>query len=107
MILSWWGLPVAIGTLANFPRLSQRADASVWAVVFAWMATGCLLNARRCHRVHCFISGPVLLLGAAFAALSASGVIEPAAGMFSNIINGTLLLALLAFVPEMVWKRYA
>jgi hypothetical protein len=107
MIVLWWGLPMAVGVLANLPHLSQRAHASVWAVVFAWMATGCLLNARRCHRVHCFISGPVLLLGAVFAALVASGVVEPGTSTFSNIINGTLLLALLSFAPEMIWKRYA
>jgi hypothetical protein len=107
MILLWWGLPLAIGALANLPHLTQHADASVWAVVFGWMATGCLLNARRCRRVHCFISGPVLFLGACFATLAAAGVIEPPARTFSVIINGTLLLALLSFAPEMVWKRYA
>jgi hypothetical protein len=107
MILFWWGLPLVIGVLSNLPHLAQRADAGVWAIVFAWMATGCALNARRCHRVHCFISGPVLLAGAVFAALAASGVIEPAAGTFSNVINVTLLLALLSFAPEIVWKRYA
>ena len=106
MILLWWGLPIVGGMLANAPRLSQRADAGVWAVAMGWMATGCLLNARRCHRVHCFISGPVLLLGALFAALSALGAIEPSAGMFGNIVNGALLLALLSFAPEIVWRRY-
>ena len=105
-IVLWWGLPLAIGMLANLPHLPQRADAGVWAAVLAWMAAGCLLNARRCHRVHCFISGPVLMLGAVFAALAASGAVEPGAGMFSIVINGTLLLALLSFTPEMVWKRY-
>jgi hypothetical protein len=107
MIFLWWGLPIAIGILANAPHLSQRLDAAVWSLVFAWMATGCLLNALRCHRVHCFISGPVLLLGAIFAALAATGVIEPGAHTFSLAINGTLLLALLSFAPEIVWKRYA
>jgi hypothetical protein len=98
---------MAIGVLANLPHLSQRVDAGVWALVFAWMATGCLLNARRCRRVHCFISGPVLLLGAIFATLAVFGVAEPGASMFSNIINGILLLALLSFAPELIWRRYA
>jgi hypothetical protein len=107
MVLWWWGLPIAIGMLANVPHLSQRQDAAVWAVLFAWMATGCVLNALRCHRVHCYISGPVLLLGAIFAALATTGVIEPGARTFSLVINGTLLLALLSFAPEFLWKRYA
>jgi len=107
MILWWWGLPIAVGVLANVPHLSQRQDAAVWAVVFAWMGTGCVLNALRCHRVHCYISGPVLLLGAIFAALAMSGVIEPSARTFSLVSNGTLLLALLSFAPEILWRRYA
>jgi len=37
---------------------------------------GCLLNAKRCHRVHCYISGPVLLSGAVFAGLVASGAVK-------------------------------
>src|SRR5580700_5063857 len=77
MVLLWWGLPIAIGVLANLPHLSQRLDAGVWTVVFAWMAAGCLLNALRCRRVHCFFSGPVLLLGAVFAALVTIGAVEP------------------------------
>ena len=107
MILLWWGLPITIGVFANVPHLSQHIDAGVWAVVFAWMATGCLLNARRCHRVHCFISGPVLLLGSVFATLVMTGLIEPGASLFNNTINGTMLLALFSLVPEMVWRRYA
>jgi hypothetical protein len=105
-IIIWWGLPLAIGMLANVPHLSHRIDAGVWAVVFAWMGTGCVLNARRCHRIHCFISGPVLLLGAVFAALVASGAVESGARTLNNVVNGALLLALLSFVPELVWKRY-
>jgi hypothetical protein len=106
-IVLWWGLPMAIGGFANFAHLSQRLDAGVCALLFAWMASGCLLNAARCRRVHCFIAGPVLLAGAVFAALAAAGAIETGPRTLSNVINGTLLLALLSFVPEVVWKRYA
>jgi hypothetical protein len=42
-----------------------------------------------------------------FCALTASGVVEPDARTFSNLINATLVVALLSFVPEMFWKRYA
>ena len=59
----WWGLPILIGVSTTFLRLSLVEAAFVWAGAFAWMGTGCLLNARRCSRLHCFISGPVLWLG--------------------------------------------
>ena len=71
------------------------------------MATGCLLNARRCHRVHCYISGPVLLLGAAMAGLVAAGVVDFGPRTFGNAVGAILVLALLSFLPELICKRYA
>jgi hypothetical protein len=106
-IIVWWGLPIAIGLSSDLLHLPFRVGAGICGVAFAWMATGCLLNAMRCHRVHCYISGPVLLLGALVARLVASGWVELDAKMFGNVVSAILALALLSFVPEMVWKRYA
>jgi len=105
--LLWWGLPITIGAFVGLFDLSLRVDAGICAVLFVWMATGCVLNARRCHRVHCYISGPVFLLGAVFAALLAVGLIDLSSREFNNAVGGVLLLALLSFVPEIVWRRYA
>lgn len=106
-IIAWWELPIAIGLSSDLLHLPFRAGAGVCAVAFAWMATGCLLNARRCHRVHCYISGPVLLAGAAMAGLVAAGVLDLGPRAFANVVSAILVLALLSFVPEMVWKCYA
>ena len=106
-IIVWWGLPIAIGLSSDLLHLPFRVGAGVCAVAFAWMATGCVLNARRCHRVHCYISGPVLLGGAAVAGLVAAGGLDLSPRMFGNVVSAILVLALLSFVPEMVWKRYA
>ena len=103
----WWGLPIAIGVGAGFLHLPFRVGAGLCAVLFVWMATGCLLNARRCHRVHCYISGPVLLLGAIMAGLVAFDALKISPQMFGNGVSAILILALLSFVPEIVWKRYA
>jgi hypothetical protein len=70
------------------------------------MAVGCLLNARRCHRVHCYISGPALLLGAVFSALVALGVVDVSPQVFNNAVSAMLVVALLSFVPEVIWKRH-
>jgi hypothetical protein len=102
----WWGLPVAIGASVGLLHLSFRAGAAICAVLFLWMAVGCLLNARRCHRLHCYISGPVLLLGAVFAVLVALNLVNLSPQVFNNAVGAVLLLALLSFVPEIVWKRY-
>ena len=103
----WWGLPIAIGLAADFLHLPFLIGAGLCAVLFLWMATGCLLNAARCHRLHCYISGPVFLLGAIFAASVALGVVAVSPHVFGSVVGATLILALLSFVPEFVWKRYA
>ena len=103
----WWGLPIVIGASAPLLHLSFRGGAALCAALFLWMATGCLINALRCHRLHCYISGPVLLAGAIFAALAAADLIEMSPRMFGNAVGATLVLALLSFLPEIFWKRYA
>ena len=34
----------------------------VWIVALGWMGTACLLNAKRCGRVHCQFTGPFFLI---------------------------------------------
>jgi hypothetical protein len=70
------------------------------------MAVGCLLNARRCRRVHCYISGPVLLLGVVFTIMVAAGILDISSKVFNDAVGATLALAMLSFVPEVIWKRY-
>ena len=101
-----WYLPLGIG-LATFAfGVPLRIEAGIWAALFVWMGAACLVNARRCHRLHCYISGPVFLLGAVATGLLAFGVpLGPHA--LNNTVSITLVLALLSFVPEMIWRRYA
>ena len=67
---------------------------------------GCLLNARRCSRLHCFFSGPVLWLGAIAAALVGAGVI-PGAQALNGVVLATAILFVLSYVPEAIWGKYA
>jgi hypothetical protein len=102
----WWCLPLGFGFAANFLALPARGIAIIWATSFVWMGTGCILNARRCHRLHCYISGPVFLLGAAALGLLAAGFLGFGLHAPNNIVGVTLVVALLSFVPE-IWKKYA
>jgi hypothetical protein len=102
----WWCIPLGVGLAANYFALSPRATAPVWMVSFLWMGTGCILNARRCRRLHCYISGPALFLGAAALALFSSGVALSGPHSLNNIVGITLIVVLLSFVPEMIWRKY-
>jgi hypothetical protein len=104
----WWCPPLLIGfgtSLLSGARPSYVA--AVWSASLAWMGTGCILNALRCRRLHCFIAGPALVLGAIGEALLATGVVAFGAHAENNIAGAALVLALLSFVPEMFWGRYA
>ena len=103
----WWCLPLGIGVASNFFAISARATALIWMVAFLWTGTGCILNARRCHRLHCYISGPAFFLGAAALALFAAGIALLGPHSLNNIVGLTLTVALLSFLPEMIWRKYA
>ena len=103
--LLWWCVPLGLAFSTNLFSPTVRTAAVVWALVFAWMGAGCVLNALRCHRLHCYISGPAFFLGALAAALIAAGVLGPHA--IGNVVSLTLGAALVSFIPELVWRKYA
>ena len=102
----WWGLPLLIGISVNFLGLPPVYVTFVWAGMFAWMGTGCLLNARRCARLHCYISAPVLFLGAIVTTFTAFGWTPLGPHTSRYVINGSLVLALLTFLAEPIWGKY-
>lgn len=101
----WWGLPILAAISTNILKLSITEMAFVLSIIFAWAGTGCLLNARRCSRVHCFFMGPALWLGAIAAALVGVGMIADAQAL-SYVVWGTVTLVLLSKVPEAIWGKY-
>lgn len=40
---------------------ARRPKTAIWVLALAWMGGACLLNIRRCGRVHCRYTGPFLL----------------------------------------------
>jgi hypothetical protein len=104
--LVWWCIPLGVAAAASLVLSSLQIVAVVWTVAFAWMGIGCLLNARRCHRLHCYFSGPVLLLGSLSVGCIGLGVLTFGPHGLNNAVSLTLVLALLSFVPEMIWGKY-
>jgi hypothetical protein len=104
--LFWWCVPIALAVAISAAVASLHVAAAVWTAALVWMGVGCLLNARRCHRLHCYFSAPVLLLGALAVALVGFGAVSLGPHGFNNAISVTLLLALLSFIPEMFWGKY-
>src|SRR5215510_8694778 len=75
ILSSWWRvfmlywLPaiaiIAVGPLA----ISSGWRAVVWTLALGTMGLACIVNALRCGRVHCYLTGPFFLLMALVALL--------------------------------------
>ncbi|WP_411961219.1 hypothetical protein ACK3BE_32300 (plasmid) [Pseudomonas mandelii] len=61
-VVSFWVLPAVVATIAIV--LSDRRPALLLAAgaALAVMGGACLVNAARCRRLHCYITGPYFLL---------------------------------------------
>jgi hypothetical protein len=100
-----WCLPIAILLLSA--QTGGRFQVVVWPALLTWMGTACLLNARRCRRLHCYLTGPYFLVLALISLLYGLGVLPLGARGWSML---SLALAvgglLLVYVPEWLFGRY-
>ena len=96
----FWCLPIAMliagGTLRPFM-------AWLWFVAFVIMGAGCAINALRCRRLHCYVTGPLFLLAALWSLLAAARVVP----LHPNVLSlAVLIIAVLACGAEIPLGRY-
>jgi len=105
--LTIWLAPILLaGLVSVFAPNPEWAAPIAWTVAFSWMGGACLLNARRCGRLHCYFSGPILLVGALAALALSAGVVDFGVRGLSITVAVTLALACLTYGLEYVWGRY-
>jgi len=68
-----WCLPAALVVLGIFWPQAREA---LWIPSFAVMGSACLLNARRCGRLHCHLTGPLFLLAALATLLDSLAIVR-------------------------------
>jgi hypothetical protein len=71
----------------------------LWIPALLVMGIGCLVNASRCGRLHCYITGPVFVLAAIYVALSTASVVPMRPNAFLLTLGAIAVLACLAEVP--------
>ncbi len=98
-----WGLPVLMILTPSVVAMPLRVAVALLAGGFTWMGVACLVNARHCGRRHCFLSGPLFLIGAVLVVLVGSGTIDLGRDGLRYIVWGTAALVPLTFLPE--WRR--
>lgn len=84
-----------------------RVAAVAWPPLLALMGAACLVNARRCGRLHCYITGPFFLLLAAVSVLYGLDLLSLGAKgwqwMTDVFLVGTCVLIC---VPEWFFGKY-
>jgi hypothetical protein len=104
-LLLIWGLPGALLPFSTLLGGSYRLF--LWPTLLAWMAGACLINARRCRRLHCYLTAPYFLLLAIVSLLHGTGVLALGAQGWRMLsialfVGGPFLI----YVPERVFGRY-
>jgi len=94
---------VAVGPLA----ISNGWRALGWTVALAIMGTACIVNALRCGRVHCYVTGPFFFLMALVALSYGLGILHLGRNSWNLLGLITLVGAIaLWYLPEMFLGKY-
>lgn len=70
-----WCVPAALVFLGVF---WAQARVPLWVPSFLVMGSACVVNAKRCGRLHCHITGPLFLLAALATLLDALAIVSVA-----------------------------
>lgn len=101
-----WIAPILAAGLISFSGFASWAPAAAWTLAFLWMGAACLINARRCGRLHCYFSGPILLCGAALIGAIGFGGLDLGPHALLAAVAVTLSLAALTYALELIWGKY-
>ena len=63
------------------------------------MGLRCLVNAARCMRLHCYVTGPLCLAAALYVVLSAFGLVVLRLRLFLIVVLGLSCVAQRAEIP--------
>jgi hypothetical protein len=100
----FWCLP-AFALFIGFGWTEARPW--LWIPAFLVMGIACVVNAARCGRLHCFVTGPIYLLAAVYVALAAFGLLPMRPGIFLLIVLGITTLACAAERPLGTYRNRA
>jgi hypothetical protein len=104
-LLLIWCLPLAGLLISN--QGGGLVQIVAWPTLLTWMGIACLLNARGCRRLHCYLTGPFFLLLAVISLLHGLGTVPLGTRGWSTLSLVLLIGGLFLFyVPEWLLGRY-
>jgi len=102
-----WKLPAAIMVVTAFLDIGSMFRAIFWAGSLFVMSGGCFMNAARCGRLHCYLTGPFFLVMALVSLLHGFDMIPLRESAWLLIGVVTVVGGIgLTYIPEWAWGRY-
>ena len=101
-----WGIPSA--ALVAGSLFEPQVRTMIWTAALTWMGIACIVNALRCGRLHCYLTGPFFLL-------MAGATLSHGLRIFWLGAHGWLWLALILvfvgggllwYLPERLFGKY-
>ena len=103
-----WRLPALVMVVVAFLDIGLQATGTVWALCLSVFGFGCVSNAMRCGRLHCYFTGPFFLVMAVASLLHGFDWISLGSLGWLWIGLVTLVGGIgLTVVPERIWGQYA
>jgi hypothetical protein len=100
-------LPAVAIVVTGISVFGNSIRTIVWTAALVLLGTACSINAARCGRIHCYLTGPFFLVMAAVTLLYGVGVL-PLGGHGWNVIGLTILIGaiVLGCLPEIFFGKY-
>ena len=103
-----WKLPAALLVASPLLSLTTPVRGGLWAGAFATMGLGCIRNALRCRRLHCYFTGPLFLALAALSLLHGTGGFSLGSNAWSWLGGSALIGGVgVPVLMERLWGKYA
>jgi hypothetical protein len=106
-VFTLYWLPAIAIVVAGAPAISNGWRTVVWIVALGIMGAACMVNALRCGRVHCYLTGPFFLLMALLALSNGLGILHLGRNGW-NLLGLIALIGTIAlwYLPEMFLGKY-
>lgn len=103
-----WGIPILVLISVNFLEAYLPPAPIILMIsgAYIWMGAGCVINAVRCGRLHCYIAGPAMLIGGTLILLVGFDVISLGPIRVMHISYTTIMIVALSFLPELFVGSY-
>lgn len=100
-----WVVPAII--LAVTAGIGSPYLVIIWPVLLTFMGGACLVNAKRCDRLHCYITGPFFLILAGLSLLYGLGAVSLGPHGWQWLTDVLLIGGcVLTCVPEWLFGKY-